>query len=162
MAVSAAIGASRPRRSTMFAVCLLFGAFQFGMALGGMVGGTVLESLVSTPLRLGAPVLIAAIGVLMITKGLRCQQATLKLATAVALVGASVSVSLDALGAGIALGLASGTSIAAAAAIGAVSVGMSAAGFACGRLFAKCTGFAEDLAGGFLIILAVVMFVRSI
>lgn len=140
----------------------MFGLFQFGMALGGMIGGKALETLVSSPLRLAAPVLIAVIGVLMITRGLKCEQPAVKLAGLIALVGASVSVSLDALGAGIALGLVGNMSVAGAALIGIVSVGMSVAGFACGKIFARCTGLAEDLAGAFLIILAVVMFVRSV
>jgi len=131
------------------------------MALGGMIGGKALETLVSSPLRLAAPVLLAGIGVLMITRGLRCEQPAVRLAGLIALVGASVSVSLDALGAGIALGLVGEMSVMGAALIGIVSVGMSTVGLACGKIFARCTGLAEDIAGAFLIVLAVVMFVRS-
>lgn len=109
-------------------------------------------------MRLAAPVLVAAIGVIMITKGLKCEHPTIRLVGIIAVVGASVSVSLDALAAGVALGLVGTVSVAGAALIGLVSVGMSAAGLTGGRMLAKYTGLAEDVGGGFLILLAVILF----
>lgn len=143
-------------------VAILFGLFQFAMAIGGMLAAATLQSLVASPLRLAAPVLVAAIGVIMITKGLKCEQATIRLAGIAAVVGASLSVSLDALAAGVALGLVGTVSVAAAAVIGLVSVAMSAAGLAGGCMLAKYTGLAEDIGGGFLILLAVILFFTAV
>lgn len=162
LAVSAGIGSSGPRRSTSVMVASLFGLSQFGMAIGGMVGGATLQSLVDSPLRLAGPVLIAVIGVIMITEGLKCEHPTVRLIGILAVVGAAVSVSLDSLGAGVALGLVGTVSVAAAAVIGLVSVGMSVAGLLGGRILTKYTGLAEDIGGGFLIVLAVVMFLTSV
>jgi putative Mn2+ efflux pump MntP len=161
LAVSAGIGCSKPSRGTMALVAALFGLFQFGMAVGGMYGGATLEALLHGSLRLAAPILIGTIGVLMIWKGLKCEEPSLRLAGILAIMGASVSVSLDALGAGVALGLVGQVSVAGAVLIGLVSVGMSAAGFAGGRMLARHTGLAEDIGGGFLILLAVVMFLTQ-
>jgi putative Mn2+ efflux pump MntP len=143
----------------MVLTCLMFGLFQFGMAFAGMVGGRQIETLLSSPARFLAPLLLAIIGILMITKGLKCAEPSLKLIGIIAVVGASVSVSLDALGAGVALGIVDVVSIRGAGLIGLVSVCMSAIGFAGGRMLARHTGLAEDIGGGFLIVLAVMMFV---
>jgi putative Mn2+ efflux pump MntP len=145
----------------MALVAGLFGLFQFGMAVGGMFGGATLETLLHGSLRLVGPVLVGVIGVLMIWKGLKCEQPSLRLMGILAIVGAAVSVSLDALGAGMALGLVGQVSVGGAAVIGLVSVGMSAVGFAGGRMLAEHTGLAEDLGGGFLVALAVVMFLTQ-
>ena len=158
LALSAGIGASAPRRTVMVLIGLLFGLFQFGMALGGMVGGAALESLLSSPVRLAPPLLIAAIGVLMITKGLKGAEPSLKLAGVIAAVAVAVGTSLDALGVGVALGLVNIVSVWSAVTIGLVAAGMSAVGFAGGRVLARYTGVAEDIGGGFLILLAILMF----
>lgn len=159
LAVSVGVGSSGPRRSTIALVAGSFGVFQFAMALAGMYGGAALESLVSSSLRMAAPILVAAVGVLMITKGLKCEQPSVRLLGLVTILGASVSVSLDALAAGVALGLAGVLSIPGAVVIGLVSVGMSLVGFAGGKVLARRTGLAEDIGGGFLIVLAIAMFV---
>jgi putative Mn2+ efflux pump MntP len=154
---SACIGCSNPRRSTIIVTCLSFGLFQFGMASAGMLGGRELETLLSGPVRLLGPLLLAAIGVVMITKGLRGTEPSLKLVGIAAIVGASTAVSIDALGAGVALGLVNIVSLKASVAIGAVSIAMSATGFAGGKMLARRAALAEDLGGGFLIALAVAM-----
>jgi putative Mn2+ efflux pump MntP len=162
LAVSVGVGSSGPRRSTIALVAGSFGVFQFAMALAGMYGGAALETLVNSSLRLVAPILVGAVGVLMITKGLKCEQPSLKLLGLVTIVGASLSVSLDALAAGVALGLVGGLSVLGAVVIGAVSVAMSLVGFAGGKVLARRTGLAEDIGGGFLIVLAVAMFVSNL
>lgn len=161
LAVSAGIGASGPRRSTAVMVASLFGVFQFAMAIGGMAGGAALQSLVASPLRFAGPILIAVIGVIMITEGLKCEHPTVRLIGILAIVGASVSVSLDSLGAGVALGLVGTVSVVGAAVIGLVSVGMSTAGLLAGRVLTRYTGLAEDIGGGFLILLAVILFLTT-
>jgi len=157
LVASACMGCSNPRRSTIFVTCLAFGLFQFGMAAAGMVGGRSLETLLSSPVRLVAPLLLAVIGVLMITKGLRGAEPSSGLVGLVAIVGASIGVSLDALGAGVALGLVDVVSLPAAVVIGLVASAMSAIGFAGGKMLARHAALAEDIGGGFLIVLAVVM-----
>jgi putative Mn2+ efflux pump MntP len=161
LAVSAAMGAAGPRKATAAAVAALFGSFQLGMTLAGMYGGAALGGVVHSSLRFAAPVLVAAIGILMIAKGIKCEQPSGKLVGAIAVVGAAISVSLDALAAGVALGLLEGLSLMRAGIIGAVSAGMSLLGFAGGRALARRTRFAEDIGGGFLIVLAVAMLLSS-
>jgi putative Mn2+ efflux pump MntP len=78
------------------------------------------------------------------------------------LVGAAVSVSLDALGAGAAMGIAGEMSLAAALIIGVISVAMSATGFAGGSALASRTAAAEKVGGLILIGLAAVMFIRGL
>lgn len=161
LVVSVGIGCSRPRPRTVATVAGSFGLFQFAMSLGGMYGGSTLSSFARSSLALAAPFLVAAVGVLMIVKGLRCAQPTLRLLGLVAVLGASLSVSVDALAAGVALGLVQDPSVGAAAVVGAASVVMSLAGFAGSAVLAERTGFAEDLGGALLILLAVLMFLAN-
>jgi putative Mn2+ efflux pump MntP len=157
LAISAGLGSSDASRAVAAFTASMFGLFQFGMALGGMVGGRRLEVVLASPARFAAPILVAAIGVVMITKGIRSSHTTLKLASLAAIVGLAVSTSLDALGAGVALGLLGRVSVSDALVIGVVSVGMSATGFAGGKVLSRHTSIAEDIGGAFLIVLAVVM-----
>jgi putative Mn2+ efflux pump MntP len=158
LAISAGLGAAGARRAVAVFTASMFGVFQFGMALGGMVGGRRLEALVQSPARLVAPLLVAAIGVVMITKGLKSSHTSLKLAGLAAIVGLAVSTSLDALGTGVALGLLDIVSVRDAVVIGLVSIVMSTVGFTGGKMLAKHTGIAEDIGGVFLIVIAILMF----
>ena len=157
LAISAGIGASGCRRGLALFTSAMFGLFQAGMALAGMAGGRSLEGLLHSPVRLAAPILIAAIGVVMIAKGLKGAHTSLGLVGLLTITGLAVSTSLDALGTGIALGLLDIFSVRDALLIGLVSVVMSAVGFAGGRTLARYSGIAEDVGGVFLIVLAAVM-----
>jgi putative Mn2+ efflux pump MntP len=53
-------------------------------------------------------------------------------------------------------------SVGAAAIIGLVSLGMSALGLAGGCALTRYTGLAEDIGGGFLIVLAAILFLTSV
>jgi putative Mn2+ efflux pump MntP len=81
---------------------------------------------------------------------------------AIALVGAAISVSLDALGAGVAMGNADVVSLPAALLIGVISVAMSATGFAGGGWLATRTDLAERVGGLILIGLAAIMLVTGL
>jgi putative Mn2+ efflux pump MntP len=157
LAISAGIGASGCRRGLAVFTAAMFGVFQAGMALGGMAGGRSLEGLLHSPVRLAAPALVAAVGVVMITKGLKGAHTSLGLVGIATIIGLAVSTSLDALGTGIALGLLGIVSVGDALVIGVVSVVMSAVGFAGGKTLARHTGIAEDIGGACLIVLAVIM-----
>ncbi|HVP57444.1 MAG TPA: manganese efflux pump [bacterium] len=157
LAISAGIGASRCSRWLAAFTSFAFGLFQAGLALAGMIGGQRLEGLLHSPAKLAAPVLVGAIGLVMITKGLKGAHTTLGLVGIVTILGLAVSTSLDALGTGIALGLLDIVSVTDAVVIGLVSILMSAVGFAGGRTLAKYTGVAEDIGGAVLIVIAAVM-----
>ena len=157
LAISAGLGAAGAGRGLMAFTATMFGFFQWGMALGGMLGGRAVEGLLASPVRLAAPALIAAIGVIMIVRGIRCGETSLKLAGILAVVGLAVTTSLDALATGVAFGLMDVVSVGSAVLIGAVSVVMSAAGFAGGKMLARYTGIAEDIGGALLIGLALMM-----
>jgi len=159
LAISAGLGSSGASRAVAAFTAAMFGLFQFAMALGGMMGGKRLEGLLQSPARFAAPILVAGIGVVMITKGIRSSHSTFKLAGLAAIVGLAVSTSLDALGAGVAMGLLDLVSVRDAVVIGVVSVGMSATGFAGGKVLARHTGIAEDIGGAFLIVIAVLMLI---
>lgn len=162
LVVSAAIATLRPTYKTILFTCFMFGLFQSGMAYAGMMGGAGLARLFDSPLRLAPPLLLCAVGILMMVGGHRRAGESAGGLGAVAIVGAAVSVSLDALGAGAAMGLAGIVSPASAAVIGLISVAMSGVGFAGGAALARRAEAAERVGGLILIGLAVVMFVTSL
>jgi putative Mn2+ efflux pump MntP len=157
LGVSAAMAVANPTRTVAILSCLLFGIFQSGMALSGMIGGSRLVTYVSSPLRLAPPVVLALIGVLMILKGIRSGQPTLKVPGIIAILGAAIAVSVDALGVGAALGMIGEVSLAAVAIIGVIATGLSAVGFAGGRLLSRYTNLTESAGGMVLIVLAGLM-----
>ena len=111
LGVSTAMALTHPGRTTVILSCLLFGVFQSGMALAGMLAGSGLSAYLSSPLRFVAPTILAALGVLMIIKWRRSGHEALKIGNEsraggiILILGAAVAVSIDALGAGVALGL---------------------------------------------------------
>jgi putative Mn2+ efflux pump MntP len=163
LAVSAGIATTGPPGRVVLSTCFLFGLFQAGMAFAGMAGGSGLTRLVSSPLRFAPPLILCAVGMVMLLardgRDGRERGVTIGL---IALLGAAVSVSLDALGAGVALGIAGDMSLPAAVGIGLISVAMSAAGFAGGRALASRTAVAERIGGAILIGLAAVMLARGL
>jgi putative Mn2+ efflux pump MntP len=162
LAVSAAIATAGPTKSTVVLSCLMFGLFQSGMALAGMAGGSGLARLVSSPLRFAPPVILCAIGLVMILKKPGRMGEPPGVAGVVAVVGAAVSVSLDALGAGVAMGIAGIVSLLSAAVIGFISVGMSILGFAAGGVLGRRAAWAEKVGGLILIGLAIIIFVTGL
>ena len=163
LAVSAGISTTRPPRRSVLLTCLMFGLFQAGMALAGMAGGSSLTRLVDSPLRFAPPLILFAVGMVMLFgRGRRSDGERPAAMGTIALLGAAVSVSLDALGAGVAMGIAGDMSPVAAATIGLISVAMSAAGFAGGAVLASRTAVAERIGGLILIGLAAVMFFRGL
>lgn len=162
LAVSAAIATAGPSRSIAVLSCLMFGLFQSGMALAGMAGGSGLARLVSSPLRFAPPLVLCAIGVVMILKRPGRVGEAARVAGIIAVIGAAVSVSLDALGAGVAMGLAGIFSLLSAAVIGLISVGMSVLGFAAGGVLGRRAASAEKVGGIILIGLAVIIFVTGL
>jgi putative Mn2+ efflux pump MntP len=162
LAVSAGISTMRPPRGVVLAACLLFGLFQAGMAFGGMAGGSGLARVVHSPLRFAPPLILGAVGLVMLLKRAGPGGNRTGLLGPVALVGAAVSVSLDALGAGVAMGMADAMSLGAAAVIGVISVAMSAAGFAGGTILASRSTIAERIGGLILIALAAIMLITGL
>jgi putative Mn2+ efflux pump MntP len=162
LAVSAGISTARPPGRFVITACLLFGLFQSGMAYGGMAGGSGLAGLVEPNLRFAPPVILSVIGAVMLFGRAGGVGEHGGVAGLVALVGAAVSVSLDALGAGVALGIAGQVSLSSAAVIGVISAAMSAAGFAGGGAVASRAALAEKAGGLLLIALAAVMFVTGL
>jgi putative Mn2+ efflux pump MntP len=141
----------------------MFGLFQAGMAFAGMAGGSGLARLVSSPLRFAPPLILVAVGLVMLFgRGGSSDEKRAGALGMIALVGAAVSVSLDALGAGVAMGIAGDMSLVTAFIIGLISVAMSAAGFAGGAVLASRTAVAERAGGLILIGLAAFMFLRGL
>jgi putative Mn2+ efflux pump MntP len=139
----------------------MFGLFQSGMAFAGMAGGSGLARLLNSPLRFAPPLILCAIGLVMILGKPGRVGEPARVTGAVAVIGAAVSVSLDALGAGVAMGLAGIVSLLSAAVIGFISVGMSVVGFAAGGVLGRRAAAAEKVGGLILIGLAVIMFVTG-
>lgn len=163
LAVSAGIATARPPRRVVVLTCLLFGLFQAGMAFAGMAGGSGLSRLVDSPLRFAPPLILCAVGlVMLLERGGQGEKRHTGAMGVIALIGAAVSVSLDALGAGVAMGIGGDMSGPAAAAIGVISVAMSAVGFAGGAVLASRSALAERIGGLILIGLAALMFVRGL
>ncbi|MGD9141515.1 MAG: manganese efflux pump [bacterium] len=162
LAVSAGISTTRPPARVILATCLLFGLFQAGLALAGMAGGAGLTHIVQSPLRFAPPAILCGVGLMMVFSRQDGGGRRSRSPGVVALVGAAVSVSLDALGAGVAMGIADAVSPAAALMIGVISTAMSAAGFAGGALLASRTALAERIGGLILIGLAAIMLIAGI
>lgn len=162
LVVSAAIATTQPPRKTVAFTCVMFGLFQSGMAFGGMAGGTGLSRLVHSPLRFAPPLILCAVGLVMIFGRAGHTARPSRVAGAIALLGAATSVSLDALGAGVAMGMAGIITLASAGIIGLISVGMSLIGFAGGGAVARHAGVAERAGGLVLIALAAVMLATSL
>jgi putative Mn2+ efflux pump MntP len=162
MVVSAAMSTARPSRAVVVFTSFTFGFFQFGMALAGMAGGAGLARLVDSPLRFAPPLILVIVGLVMILSRSGGGMVWPGFMRAVAIVGAAVSVSLDALGAGVAIGLAQRGSPAAAVLIGIISSVMSVIGFAGGRTLAARSGAAEKVGGLILIGLAFIMLLAGL
>jgi putative Mn2+ efflux pump MntP len=162
LAVSAGFSTMRPPKASVVATCLMFGLFQAGMTLGGMAGGAGLTRVVESPLRFAPPVILCGVGLLMLLSSPGSERRAPGPIGLVAIVAAAISVSLDALGAGVAMGIASLVSVPAALLIGAISVGMSAGGFAGGAWLASRSAVAERVGGIILIALAAIMFVTAL
>ena len=162
LAVSAGISAMRPPARVVLATCFLFGLFQAGLALAGMAGGTGLAHIVKSPLRFAPPVILFGVGLMMFFSPPGDGGRRRRSLGVMALVGAAISVSLDALGAGVAMGIAGAMSTTAALIIGVISVGMSAVGFGGGAMLASRTAVAEKIGGLILITLATVMLIAGI
>jgi putative Mn2+ efflux pump MntP len=162
LAVSAGISTMRPPRGTVAATCFLFGLFQAGMAFAGMAGGSGLTRIVESPLRFAPPVILCGVGLLMLFSSPdRGRDRTGSLGL-IAMVGAAIGVSLDALGVGVAMGIAGDVSLPVALLIGVISVAMSAAGFAGGAMVASTRAIAGKIGGLILIGLAAVMLVSGL
>ncbi len=157
MGVAAAIATGGPSRSMILGTSALFGAFQSGMTIVGMAGGTALASLVGPRVHLASPMILIFIGLIMIGKGIRSGNTTITIYGIAAILGASVAVSLDALGVGTALGLTGTLSITLIAVIGIVAFLLSLVGFITGMLLARFINFTETAGGILLIVLAVAM-----
>ncbi len=162
LAVSAGIALTNPPFHIIVVSSLLFGLFQFAMAFGGMYGGVSLGGYLSSYVRLVGAFVLATIGLIMMRRGRILGEFNFGLLTIAALIGASFSVSIDALGAGIALGLVGGTSLGAAIVIGCISTGMSVAGFTTGRIIARSVDVAERIGGVVLIFIAFLMVVLEV
>lgn len=162
LAVSAGISTMRPPARVVLATCFLFGLFQAGLALTGMAGGAGIAHMVESPLRFAPPLILFGVGLMMLLCSPGDEGRRSRSPGVIALVGAAISVSLDALGAGVAMGIAGTMSLAAAFIIGVISVAMSAAGFAAGAMLASRTAMAERIGGLILITLAAVMLIAGV
>lgn len=162
LAVSAGISTMRPTTRTVLATCFMFGLFQAGMAFAGMAGGSGLTRIVESPLRFAPPVILCGVGLLMFFSSPARDSGRSRSLGLFAIVGAAISVSLDALGAGVAMGIAGAVSLPAALIIGVISVAMSAAGFKGGNVIASRTAIAEKVGGLILIALAAIMLITGL
>ncbi len=161
MSVAAIMASTKPGRSVVFLTSTLFGIFQSSMALGGMLGGSFLVSQIGNRLQLVSPLILAFIGVTMIGKAQRSSNRSLSTYGIVTIVAASLAVSLDALGIGIAMGFAGIFSLTVVLIIGSVALLLSLIGFAAGLLLARYINFTEAAGGIVLIFLAVAMILST-
>ena len=159
LGVSAAISTTRPTRQVVILTSTLFGIFQSGMALAGMAGGTLLAKLTGPRVRLASPVILALIGLIMIGKGIRSGDKAITIYGIGATIAASVAVSLDALGVGVAFGLTNSLAPLAIVLIGIFAFLLSLVGFGAGLLLSKFVNFTETAGGILLIVLAIAMLI---
>jgi len=159
MGVAGAIAFTHPSRKIVIASVLLFGIFQSLMAWIGMKTGTLLFGLTQSRIDLAAPSILIALGAVMIIKGTRSGNPNICVATYVAVVGASLTVSIDALGAGIALGMAGKLSFPGIGIIGLMASVLSLIGFLAGLGLRRILNVTESTAGIILILIAIAMII---
>lgn len=159
MGVATAIGLKSPHRKIIVASILLFGFFQSLMAWIGMTTGEFLLGLARSRITLAPPFILIALGIAMIVKAVRSGNPKICVATYIAVVGASITVSIDALGVGIALGIAGKLSLFGIAVIGLTAAFLSTVGFATGLALRKIINVTEGTAGVILILIGVAMMI---
>jgi putative Mn2+ efflux pump MntP len=161
MGVAGAIAFTHPSRKIVISSVLLFGIFQSLMALIGMKTGVLLLGLTQSRIDLAAPFILIALGTIMIIKGIRSGNPNICVATYVAVVAASVTVSIDSLGAGIALGIAGKLSFLGIGIIGIMASLLSLIGFLAGFGLRKILNVTESTAGIILILIAIAMIITG-
>lgn len=159
MGVAAAIGLTRPQKKIVIASILLFGFFQSLMAWIGMTTGELLLGLARSRITLAPPFILIAFGVAMIVKAVRSGNPQICVVTYAAVVAASITVSIDALGVGIALGIAGKLSLFGIGIIGLMAAFLSTVGFAAGLTLKKLINATEGTAGVLLILIGVAMMI---
>ncbi len=159
MGVAGAIAFTRPSRRIVIASVLLFGIFQSLMAWIGMKTGVLLLGLTQSRIDLAAPSILIVLGVIMIIKGIRSENPNICVATYVAVLGASVTVSIDSLGAGVALGMAGKLSFLGIGIIGLMASLLSLIGFLAGFGLRRILNVTESTAGIILILIAIAMII---
>ncbi|MGQ9604047.1 MAG: manganese efflux pump MntP [bacterium] len=159
MGVAGAIALTRPSGKIVIASVLLFGIFQSLMAWIGMHTGSVLQGLVKSRIDLAGPAILIALGVIMIVKGIRSGNPSICIITYAAVVGVSITVSIDALGAGVALGISGKLSLSGIGVIGLTASVLSLIGYTAGSGLGKALNLTESTAGMMLILIAIAMII---
>lgn len=159
MGVAGAIALTRPPGKIVIASVLLFGIFQSLMAWIGMHTGSVLQGLFKSGIDLAAPAILIALGVIMIVKGISSGNPSIRIITYAAVVGASITVGIDALGAGVALGISGKLSLLGIGVIGLTASLLSLIGYAAGSGLGKALNLTESTAGIMLILIAIAMII---
>ena len=160
-AVSAALGMTgmSPRRRMQLS--LVFAAFEAGMPVVGLVAGLALGTLLGNVADYIAIAALAGLGVYLLVADEEHEESRLnRFASAAgwALVGVGMSVSLDELAIGFALGLTGVPIVPALLLIGVQAFAISQAGFALGRRVGeRVREGAERLAGAALIVIAIAL-----
>ncbi len=160
-AIAAAVGVRRPPRAERLRLGTVFAVFEGGMPLVGLVLGLALARLLAGTAEFVAIAVLAAVGIWMLrgdqdAEGLRS-------AHGLRLLLLGVSVSLDELAIGFTMGLLQVPALLVAALIALQAFIVSQLGLGLGALVGeRVREGAERLAGGLLVLLAVVLLVTRL
>jgi putative Mn2+ efflux pump MntP len=161
-AIAAAVGVQRPQRAERLRLGVLFAAFEGGMPLVGLVLGLAVAQLLAGAAEYVAIAVLAAAGLWML-RGDDEDAENLRSARGLRLVLLGLSVSLDELAIGFTMGLLQVPALLVAALIALQAFLVSQLGFALGALVGeRVREGAERLAGGLLILLALLLLVTRL
>jgi len=155
-AAAIGIGLAERRRFVRLRVAVLFGLFEAGMPLLGLVLGRVLAEQVQIDGRYLGAALLAIVGAYTLISAMRARRGSSPRAENAlglpALTASSAALSIDNLVAGLALGVYRVPLVAAVLVIGAVSVAMALVGLELGsRLGGRLEKYSGEIAGLVLI-----------
>jgi manganese efflux pump family protein len=160
-AIAAAVGAQRPPRAERIRLGAVFAAFEGGMPLVGLLLGLALAQLLAGAAEYVAVAVLAVVGLWMLRGDDDAED--LRSARGLRLVMLGLSVSLDELAIGFTMGLLKVPALLVAALIALQAFVVSQLGLALGALVAeRVREGAERLAGGALLLLAVVLLVTRL
>jgi putative Mn2+ efflux pump MntP len=160
LSLSIGVGLSDIRRRTAVQLCLTIGVFHVVFTFMGLMFGNMIGQYLGAVAHWFGVLLLFGLGVHMLYTSLRKdEEKPASVATAIAMLLFSATVSLDALSVGFSLGLRSATyGVVSAISFGFVSMFMCGIGLLVGKKFGQSIGKYGEILGAFVLISCGFMF----